>query len=100
MSDFLKKGFLLGLGAALTGKEKLEQKLQELVDKGELSQDQARSVLKNFTEKGEWKTEEWNAKREEQMRELANDLGLATKEDISKMEARIAELETKREDER
>ena len=29
MSDYLRKGFLLGLGAAISGKEKLEEKLKE-----------------------------------------------------------------------
>lgn len=55
MSDYLKKGFLLGLGAAISGKEKLDQKLKELVDKNELTQEQAKTVMKNFIEKGEMK---------------------------------------------
>ncbi|TMN22046.1 phasin family protein [Lentibacillus cibarius] len=95
MSDFFKKGFLLGLGVAVTGKEKLEQKLQTLVDKGELTQDQAKNMLHEFTEKGELKTEEWNARSQEQMQELAKDLGLVTKDDIKKLESRMAELEAK-----
>ncbi|TRM10823.1 hypothetical protein FH966_03295 [Lentibacillus cibarius] len=95
MSDFFKKGFLLGLGVAVSGKEKLEQKLQTLVDKGELTQDQVKSMLHEFTEKGELKTEEWNARSQEQMQELAKDLGLVTKDDIKKLESRMAELEAK-----
>lgn len=33
MSEYLRKGFLLGLGAAVSGKEKFEQKVKELVEK-------------------------------------------------------------------
>ncbi|WP_164667532.1 phasin family protein [Virgibacillus doumboii] len=98
MSDFLKKGFLLGLGAAVSGKEKLDKKLKELVEKNELTQEQARTVMRNFVEKGEMKTDEWNTRQYEQTQDLAKDLGLATKEDINELRARITELEEKLED--
>lgn len=94
MSDFLKKGFLLGLGAAVTGKEKLDKKLEEMVEKNELTQDQARTVMRNFMDKGEMKTDEWNTKQFEQTQKMAKDLGLATKEDINELRARISELES------
>jgi len=93
MSDFLKKGFLLGLGAAVSGKEKLDNKLQEMVKKNELTQEQARTVMRNFIDKGEMKTDEWNTKQYEQTQQLAKDLGLATKEDINELRERISELE-------
>lgn len=93
MSDYLKKGFLLGLGAAISGKEKLEKKLNELVDKNELSQEQAKQVMNNFIEKGEMKQEEWSEKQKEQAQKRAADFGLATKEDIAALEARATALE-------
>lgn len=95
MSDILKKGFLLGLGAAISGKEKLEKKLNELVDKNEISQEQAREVMNNFIEKGELKKEEWSGKQVEQTQKMAQDLGLATKDDIAALQAQIMELEIK-----
>ncbi|WP_077329404.1 phasin family protein [Virgibacillus siamensis] len=95
MSDFLKKGFLLGLGAAVSGKERLDKKLKELVEKNELTQEQARTVMRNFVEKGEMKTEEWSTKQTEQTQEFAADLGLATKDDIHELQERIAALESK-----
>lgn len=95
MNELLKKGFLLGLGAAVSSKEKFDQKLQELVDKNELTQDQARSVMTKFVEKGEMKKDEWNTKQFEQTQKMAKDFGLATKEDINELRARITELEEK-----
>lgn len=95
MSDILKKGFLLGLGAAVSGKERLDKKLKELVEKNELTQEQARTVMRNFVEKGEQKTDEWSTKQTEQTQEFAVDLGLATKDDINELNQRIAELESK-----
>ncbi|WP_067728432.1 phasin family protein [Oceanobacillus damuensis] len=93
MSDYLKKGFLLGLGAAVSGKEKLSQKLKELVDKNELTQEQAKTVMQNFVDKGDLKKKEWDVKNSEQMQKLANEYGIATKEDIHELRARLTELE-------
>ncbi|MFD1036908.1 phasin family protein [Virgibacillus byunsanensis] len=98
MSDILRKGFLLGLGAAVSGKERLDKKLKELVEENELTQDQARSVMRSFMEKGQLKTDEWSAKQYEQTQKTAKDLGLATKEDINELRARITELEEKHAD--
>ncbi|MBP1948910.1 phasin family protein [Virgibacillus litoralis] len=99
MSDILRKGFLLGLGAAVSGKEKLDRKLQELVDKNELSQEQARTVMRNFVEKGEMKTDEWSTKQFEQTQDMAKELGIATKEEINELRARISVLEEKLDEE-
>ncbi|TFJ93412.1 phasin family protein [Lentibacillus salicampi] len=100
MSDFLKKGFLLGLGAAVTGKEKLDKKLKDMVEKNELTQEQARTVMRNFVDKGEMKTDEWNTKQYEQTQQMAKDLGLATKEDINELRARISDLESQLDEQR
>ncbi|WP_200410958.1 phasin family protein [Virgibacillus salexigens] len=99
MNDVLKKGFLLGLGAAVTSKEKFESKVKQLVDKNELTQEQARTVLQNFVDKGEMKKDEWNSQQYEQTQKLAKEFRLATKEDIDELRARITELESKLEEE-
>ena len=100
MSDYLKKGFLLGLGAAISGKEKLDEKLDELVNRNEITRDEAKSVMKNFVEKGEMKTEEWDIKQKEQRKKAAEEIGLATKEDVQELRARLTELEDRLEEER
>lgn len=95
MSDFLRKGFLLGLGAAVSGKEKLEDKLANLVERNELTREQARTVMDNFIEKGSMKKEEWKTAQHERTQEMATDLGVATEEDVEALKTRIAELEDK-----
>ncbi|WP_217586363.1 phasin family protein [Lentibacillus saliphilus] len=95
MSDILRKGFLLGLGVAVSGKERVEKVLNDLVDKNELTQEQAKSVLNSLIEKGEAKASEWDVKQHEQTRKLADELGFALKEDVEKLAARISVLEEK-----
>ncbi|WP_099159345.1 phasin family protein [Virgibacillus ndiopensis] len=93
--SLLKKGFLLGLGAAVSGKEKLSKMLNEQVEKNELTPEQAREVMRKFIEKGEMKKDEWSTKQYDQTQKMAKDLGLATKEDIDALQNRMKELETK-----
>ncbi|WP_156290185.1 phasin family protein [Oceanobacillus salinisoli] len=99
MSDYLKKGFLLGIGAAVSGKEKLEQKLKELVEKNEITQEQAKSVMDNFIEKGDTKKQEWTSKQKEQTQKWAREIGLATKEEVDELKKRVSALEEKLSDE-
>ncbi|MDY0394283.1 phasin family protein [Virgibacillus halophilus] len=98
MADFIRNGFLLGLGAALAGKEKLQQKLNELVEKNELSKDQARQLMDSFIEKGQNQTDVWDEERREQMKKLGEELSLATKDDIAALKERISVLERKLKD--
>lgn len=95
MSEYLRKGFLLGLGAAVSGKEKFEQKVKELVEKNELTQEQAKTVLDNFIEKGSSKKDEWDEKSREKKKVLARESGLATTDEIDELRARINVLEEK-----
>lgn len=98
LNEILKKGFLLGLGAAIASKEKLEQKLDELVKENELTTAQAKELMQNFIEKGEGKKEEWSKSKSDQAQKYAEELGLATKQDIKNLQDRIADLELKLED--
>lgn len=93
MADLLRKGFLLGVGAALAGKEKLDAKLKELVAKGEITPQQAKDLIQRFVEKGEAKSNEWNEKNQENMQKKVNDLGLATKAEVDALKQRISHLE-------
>ncbi|WP_340081523.1 hypothetical protein [Terribacillus sp. FSL K6-0262] len=93
MADLLRKGFLLGVGAALAGKEKLDAKLKELVEKGEITPQQAKDLIQRFVEKGEAKSNEWNEKNQENMQKKASELGLATKADVDALKQRISHLE-------
>lgn len=93
MADLLRKGFLLGVGAAVAGKEKLDAKLKELVAKGEITPQQAKDLIQRFVDKGEAKSNEWNEKNQENMQKKVNDLGLATKADVDALKQRISHLE-------
>lgn len=93
MSDLLKKGFYLGLGAAMSGKEKFEKLVQEMVNRGEISPAQAKSMIHKWIEKGESYDKEWSEQAKVKAQEQMKELGFVTREEYELLEARIQHLE-------
>ncbi|RKX80856.1 MAG: hypothetical protein DRP57_12560 [Spirochaetes bacterium] len=92
MSDLLRKGIFLGLGAASLTKEKVENLVNELVDKGDISKDKGSELLQellNLVKEQEGKIDK---KINEEMNSLIKKLDLASKSDIKRLEKKIDAL--------
>ena len=78
----LKDILYIGLGSALLAKEKVEEELNKLVEKGKLSKEDAKKFVDNAKKRGE--EEEKKAKDEfkKVLTEILQDLEVATKKDI------------------
>ncbi len=78
----LKDLLYIGLGSALLAKEKVEEELNKLIEKGKLSKEDAEKFLDSAKKKGE--EEEKKAKEEfkKTLKEVLEDLDIATKKDI------------------
>ncbi len=81
----LKDLFYIGLGGALLAKEKVEQELNELVEKGKLNKDEAQKLIDKAKAKGEEEQEAFKSKLKEAVKEVMDEMNLATKEDIEKL---------------
>lgn len=81
----LKELLNTGLGAAAVIKEKVEEEIKTLEEKGKLKKDDAKSFIEKLESKG--KEEEQRAKDEIKkiLKECIDELGLATKADIEKL---------------
>ncbi|MBB5173290.1 phasin family protein [Texcoconibacillus texcoconensis] len=95
MNELVKKGFLLGLGAAITSKEKAQNYLDDLVTKGQMTPKEAEDMFDSLIKKGEDKEQEWNEQSKEKMRSFLHDMNLPTKEEVDELKKRIATLEEK-----
>lgn len=93
MSDLLKKGFYLGLGAAVSGKERFEKMVNEMVSKGEMTPSQAKSVINAWISKGETYDKEWSDQAKVKMQKRMKELGFVSREEYELLEARIQRLE-------
>lgn len=78
-----------GMGAAVVIKEKVESELKVLEEKGKIKTDDAKSFLDSIEQKG--KDEEQKAKEQmkKMLKEVVDELGLATKEDLEKLKGSL-----------
>ena len=81
----LKDLITIGLGGALLVKEKVEEELSELVDKGKLNKEDAQNFIDKAKVKGEEEEKEFKSHLKEVIKETLEEMGVATKEDIKKL---------------
>jgi len=74
-----------GIGAAFLLKEKIESELDELVQSGKLKKEDAKEAIERALQKGKEQEEQMREKVKSIIKEVIDELGLATKEDVEKL---------------
>ncbi|MFP4542461.1 MAG: phasin family protein [Opitutales bacterium] len=95
MIDILKKSLLAGVGATVVTAEKVESVLDDLVKRGKLSAEDARSAASQIADEGRREFEESRTTLNNFLDELMARGNLATKRDLERLETRLVELEVK-----
>jgi len=96
MDDYARKIGLLGLGIAALTKEKAEGIVEELVAKGELSEEEGRTLAKDLLKKSETQRNALEKKIAQEVKKAAAKLNLATKDDIKRLEKKIEAAKKKK----
>ena len=96
MESLLGKFLLSGLGVLVLTEEKIVKFIEELTKEGEITQKGKKELLTEIIEKGEEKKKEIEGKIREKVDKMLSQMNVATKNDIQKLETRIATLEKKR----
>lgn len=96
MESLLGKFLLSGLGVLVLTEEKIVKFIEELTKEGEITQKGKKELLTEIIEKGEKKKKEIEGKIREKVENMLSQMNVATKNDIQKLEKRIATLEKKR----
>ena len=76
-----------GIGGAVLLKERIEQELKKLEEKGKLSKEDTEKFLEELKSRGEEEEAKIKDQIKEAVKEAVEELGLATKEDIKKLKA-------------
>jgi len=71
-----------GLGGLLVVKEKVEQEVKKLEEKGKLSREDGEKFIKELQEKGKESETEFKQHIKDALKEAIDELGLVTKEDL------------------
>ncbi|GAV22478.1 phasin family protein [Carboxydothermus pertinax] len=93
--DIFKRSIMLGLGLITLTKEKAEEFMNELMEKGKMSKDEAQKFLDDLITKGKSQKEELKAEINAELQKIIKELNLVTREELKLLENRLNELETK-----
>ncbi|AKG03690.1 hypothetical protein AAV35_002065 [Salimicrobium jeotgali] len=93
MDKWMKRGFYLGVGAAISGKERFEKMVQDMVDKGEMTPKEAKAMMNEWVEKGQNADTDFTNQTRTMMKDRLKEIGFVTEEDYYKLEARVERLE-------
>jgi polyhydroxyalkanoate synthesis regulator phasin len=85
----LKELIYTGLGATVVMKEKIESELKKLEEEGKIKTNDAKSFLESIEEKGKEEDEKMKEQIKSTIKEVIDELGLATKSDIEKLKEEL-----------
>jgi len=78
----LKEMIYTGLGGALLLKERVDEEIEKLQEKGKLSKEDADSFMKKLQDRGEEEEERVKNRIKEALKEVIEEMDIATKSDI------------------
>lgn len=78
-----------GLGAAAVLKEKVEDEIKKLQEEGKIRTDDAKSFLQSIEQKGKEEDEKIKEHIKSSLKEIIDELGLATKADLEKLKEEL-----------
>ncbi|MEW6517736.1 MAG: phasin family protein [candidate division FCPU426 bacterium] len=93
MQDVIKKAFLAGVGALSLTKERAQRVVKELVEQGQIREQEGKKVLADMLQKVEAARKDVQKTVGTQVSATYQKMNLATQAQLNKMERRIKELE-------
>ena len=78
----IKEILYTGLGGAILLKERVEEEVEKLQEKGKLSKEDADTFIEKLKTRGEEEEEKLKTHIKEALKEVIDEMGLATKSDI------------------
>ena len=95
MIDLVKKTMMAGVGLAVVTQEKVKESLDDLVEKGKLSKEEASNITDKIIEDGKTQTEKAQSEIAGFFTEMLQKANLVTKDQYDALETRVKELEGK-----
>ena len=95
MFDIIKKTLLTSVGFGVMTKEKIEDLGKELIKRGEVTEKEGKEFVDNLLKRSEQAKKEMETKVYGMIQESIKKLNLATKENITQLNKKIARLEKK-----
>ena len=93
MAGFMEKLLLMGLGGVSMAQDGIKEAAYDMVRRGELTRDEAQSLVRSLEEKGRRERDRIDAAVSREVRHFLEKADVATKADIRRLERRLTSLE-------
>jgi polyhydroxyalkanoate synthesis regulator phasin len=93
MIESLRKVGLLGIGVLSVTEEKIKQVVDELVEKGEVSKEEGKTLVHELMTEKTKRMQEFEEKISGDVQNAIDRSKIASKDDLSRLEDKIGELE-------
>lgn len=93
MSELLRKMGLIGIGVLAITEEKIEQTVNELIEKGEMNREEGKTLVQEILTEKKRQMQELGDAISEDVQSAIDRSKIASKDDITRLEEKISELE-------
>lgn len=90
--DVFERMFLLGVGVFSLTSEKIESTVEDLIERGKISQEEGRSLAKDLGERGTREKDAFTGFVSEQAKKAIDMANLASKDEVVKLQEEVAQL--------
>ena len=96
MLDSIHKMFLAGVGFAVMTKDKIDEHIKELVEKGKLTEKEGREMADDMLKKSKQAKEDLEKQVEKLVQQTLGTLQIPSKEEVEELASRIEKLEARK----
>lgn len=93
MKDLITNILLAGFGAMVLTKEKAEDIMGELIQKGSVSRDEAKAIMDSLVERGEKEKKGFLDSMRVEVRKVIEEMGIPSKQEFEELKKRVQALE-------
>ena len=98
MFDFIKKTMLVSAGLAAMTREKIEEMIDELVKKGELSEKEGKEMVDELVEKTKKYKKDMEGRVEKLVADTLKKLDIPTRSEVEELKKKVKRMEKSQKD--
>jgi len=93
IEETLKNALFTGLGVAVLTKEKIEQSISNMIERGAVTREEGKKLYDELSSETTKAGKEFSENVKEQLREWLEKTGIPTKDEFQSLKNKVAELE-------
>ena len=93
LKDLIERTFLAGMGAAALTKDRIQELVEELVNRGQINAEEGREVVERLADRSREEARSVLKKADSSLHSAYRGLGLGSRQDLEELGRRIEQLE-------